>query len=150
LPRGPAAADAGTVAETRERDAPAVVEPAPAPAEPIGPIYDAVEAARIEREKGWAFGADALLIVTDVGGVHADWGTPEQRAIRNATPAMLSATEFAAGSMGPRVRAACWFAERTGRFAAIGSIDDRQAMLRGEAGTRVELHPAGASAVTTT
>ncbi len=37
--------------------------------------------------------------------------------------------------MGPKVRAACWFAERTGGFAAIGSIDDTQALLRGEAGT---------------
>lgn len=91
-------------------------------------------------------GADALLIVTDVD---ADWGTPDQRAIRSATPAMLSAADFAAGSMGPKVRAACWFAERTGRFAAIGSIDDTQALLSGEAGTRVALDAAGASAVGT-
>ena len=41
--------------------------------------------------------------------------------------------------MGPKVRAACWFAERTGGFAAIGSIHDTQALLRGEAGTRVAL-----------
>ena len=34
------------------------------------------------------------------------------------------ARDFAAGSMGPKVRAACWFAERTGGFAAIGSIHD--------------------------
>ena len=67
-------------------------------------------------------GADALLIVTDVDAVYADWGTPEQRAIRNATPEELGGAEFAAGSMGPKVRAACWFAERTGGFAAIGSI----------------------------
>ena len=39
--------------------------------------------------------------------------------------------------MGPKVRAACWFAERAGNFAAIGSITDTQALLRGEAGTRV-------------
>ena len=45
--------------------------------------------------------------------------------------------------MGPKVRAACWFAERTGGFAAIGSIDDTQALLRGEAGTRVALDAAG-------
>jgi carbamate kinase len=95
-------------------------------------------------------GADALLIVTDVDGVYADWGTPEQRAIRSATPEALSASEFADGSMGPKVRAACWFAERTGRFAAIGSIDDTQAMLAGDAGTRVALDAAGASAVGTT
>jgi carbamate kinase len=82
-------------------------------------------------------GADALLIVTDVDAVYADWGTPQQRPIRNATPEELSGSEFAAGSMGPKVRAACWFAERTGQFAAIGSIADTEALLRGEAGTRV-------------
>jgi carbamate kinase len=197
------------------------------PTKPIGPIYDAAEAERLGREKGWTFmpdgdsmrravpspvpkrifgvhviktlldqgvivicaggggiptcyadepapagrrlrgveavidkdlasallaieiDADALLIVTDVDGVYADWGTPEQRAIPAATPAMLSASDFAAGSMGPKVRAACWFAERTGRFAAIGSIHDTQALLRGEAGTRVALDAAGASAVGT-
>jgi carbamate kinase len=52
---------------------------------------------------------------------------------------MLASTEFAAGSMGPKVRAACWFAERTGGFAAIGSINDTKKLLRGEAGTRVAL-----------
>src|SRR6188472_3886938 len=137
------------------------------PTKPIGPLYDADEAARLEREKGWAFmadgdslrravpspapkrifgihvirtlleqgvvvicaggggipttytdaqapagrrlggveavidkdlasallaieiGADALLIVTDVDAVYADWGTPEQRPIRSATPQVL-------------------------------------------------------------
>src|SRR4051812_40285907 len=87
-------------------------------------------------------GADALLIVTDVDAVYADWGTPEQRAIREATPEELGAAEFAAGSMGPKVRAACWFAERTGGFAAIGSIADTQALARGEAGTRVAVKTA--------
>ena len=87
-------------------------------------------------------GADALAIVTDVDAVYADWGTPDQRAIRNATPAQLAGSEFAAGSMGPKVRAACLFAERTGGFAAIGSIADTQALLRGDAGTRVALDAA--------
>ncbi|HWK28358.1 MAG TPA: carbamate kinase [Solirubrobacter sp.] len=82
-------------------------------------------------------GADALLIVTDVDAVYADWGTERQRAIRSATPDELTTASFAAGSMGPKVRAACWFAERTGGFAAIGSIQDTQALLTGEAGTRV-------------
>jgi carbamate kinase len=185
------------------------------PTKPIGPLYDAAEAARLEQEKGWAFmadgdsmrravpspapkrifgihvirslldqgvvvicaggggiptpygedaapagrrlggveavidkdlasallaieiGADALAIVTDVDAVYADWNTPQQRAIRNATPAELAGGAFAEGSMSPKVRAACWFAERTGGFAAIGAIDDTQALLRGEAGTRV-------------
>ena len=50
---------------------------------------------------------------------------------------MLQGSEFAAGSMGPKVRAACDFVERTGGIAAIGSIADTQALVRGEAGTRV-------------
>jgi carbamate kinase len=87
--------------------------------------------------------ADALLIVTDVDAVYADWGTPDQRPIRRATPDALSAGEFAAGSMGPKVRAACSFVERTGGFAAIGSIADTPALLRGEAGTIVSREPAG-------
>ena len=81
--------------------------------------------------------ADALAIVTDVDAVYADWGTPQQRAIRRATPEALAGTEFAAGSMGPKVRAACSFVEETGGLAAIGSIEDTPALLRGEAGTIV-------------
>ena len=87
--------------------------------------------------------ADALLIVTDVDAVYADYGTPEQRAIRRASPEALAATEFAEGSMGPKVRAACSFVEQTGGFAAIGSITDTPALLRGEAGTVVALDAAG-------
>jgi carbamate kinase len=81
--------------------------------------------------------ADALVIVTDVDAVYADWGTPDQRPIRRATPEALSARDFAAGSMGPKVRAACSFVEQTGGFAAIGSIADTPALLRGDAGTMV-------------
>ena len=81
--------------------------------------------------------ADALVIATDVDAVYADWGTPEQRPIRHATPADLAASEFAEGSMGPKVRAACNFVEKTGGTAAIGSITEIEALLRGEAGTTV-------------
>jgi len=82
-------------------------------------------------------GADALVIVTDVDGVYAGWGTPEQKLIEQASPEELASAEFAAGSMGPKVKAACTFAEQTGRRAVIGSITDTQALLRGEAGTTV-------------
>ena len=81
--------------------------------------------------------ADALAIVTDVDAVYVGWGTPDQRAIRRANPEALMGTEFAAGSMGPKVRAACSFVEETGGLAAIGSIEDTPALLRGEAGTIV-------------
>ena len=185
------------------------------PTKPIGPLYDAEAAGRLEAEKGWTFkpdgdslrrvvpspvpkrifeieairallergcvvicaggggipttytdeavpagkrlvgveavidkdlasavlaadlGADALLIVTDVDAVYDEWGKPEQRAIRRATPEALGGAEFAAGSMGPKVKAACQFVERTGGLAVIGSSDDTPALLRGEAGTVV-------------
>jgi carbamate kinase len=187
------------------------------PTKPIGPLYDADEAARLEAEKSWTFkpdgdslrrvvpsprpqrifeieaiktllergcvvicaggggipttyteeptpagrrlvgveavidkdlasallaidlDADVLAIVTDVDAVYAGWGTPEQRPIRAATPAMLAGSEFAEGSMGPKVRAACEFVERTGRRAVIGSIADTAALVRGDAGTVVAL-----------
>jgi carbamate kinase len=82
-------------------------------------------------------GADVLAIVTDVDAVYEGWGTSDQRPIRETTPEELSASEFAAGSMGPKVRAACWFAEQTGGIAAIGSIADTEALVGGDAGTRV-------------
>jgi carbamate kinase len=81
--------------------------------------------------------ADALAIVTDVDAVYEGWGTPEQRAIRRASPQALAETGFAAGSMGPKVKAACSFVEETGGLAVIGSIADTPALLRGEAGTVV-------------
>jgi carbamate kinase len=90
--------------------------------------------------------ADALAIVTDVDAVYTDWGTPGQRAIRRATPEALSASEFAAGSMGPKVRAACQFVEETGGLAAIGSIEDTPALLRGEVGTTVTREAEGIEA----
>jgi carbamate kinase len=108
---------------------------------PAGRRLDGVEAV-IDKDLASALlaadlRADALLIVTDVDAVYTDWGTPEQQAIRTATPAELAGSEFAEGSMGPKVRAACEFVERSGGLAAIGSIDEAQGMLTGEAGTRV-------------
>jgi carbamate kinase len=92
--------------------------------------------------------ADALIIVTDVDAVYADWGSPQQRAIRRATPDAIGESEFAEGSMGPKVRAARMFVEQTGGFAAIGSITDTPALLRGEAGTVVARDAAGLELVT--
>ena len=90
-----------------------------------------------------ALGADVLAIVTDVDGVYSDWGTPQQAAIRRASPEALGRTEFAAGSMGPKVRAACSFVEQTGGLAAIGAIEDTEALIRGEAGTVIARDAAG-------
>jgi len=81
--------------------------------------------------------ADAFLMLTDVEAVYADWGTPAQQPIRETTPRELSATTFAAGSMGPKVEAACTFAATRGRMAGIGRLQDARAILEGRAGTRV-------------
>jgi len=87
--------------------------------------------------------AERLAIVTDVDAVYTNWGTPEQSAIRRASPAALAAEDFAQGSMGPKVAAACAFVERTGGRAVIGSIADTPALLRGESGTTVTLDADG-------
>ena len=81
--------------------------------------------------------ADCLVIVTDVASVFLDWGTPRQRAVGKVTPQALAAHAFAAGSMGPKVEAACEFVLATGRRAVIGSLDQIEAMLAGTAGTQV-------------
>jgi carbamate kinase len=81
--------------------------------------------------------ADLLAIVTDVDAVYTGWGTPEEAVIRRASPQALAEMDFAAGSMGPKVGAACSFVERTGRTAVIGSIEDTPALVAGQAGTVV-------------
>ena len=81
--------------------------------------------------------ADALLLLTDVSGVETDFGRPGSTVRRRATAAELRALDFPAGSMGPKVDAACRFVERTGGVAAIGSLTDAAAVLAGDAGTRI-------------
>jgi carbamate kinase len=84
-----------------------------------------------------AVGAEALLLLTDVPGVWTRWPMGEGEPILRATPGELRAHGFAAGSMGPKVEAACRFVERTGGRAAIGAIDQAEAVLAGTAGTQV-------------
>jgi len=84
--------------------------------------------------------AGILIMATDAQAVYVGFGTPEQRAIVAADPDALLAgyhAEFAAGSMLPKVVAACEFAGATGKPAVIGALADIDAMLAGTAGTRV-------------
>ncbi|HVR96793.1 MAG TPA: carbamate kinase [Thermoanaerobaculia bacterium] len=78
---------------------------------------------------------DFFIMATDADAVYLDWGKPEQRAIRRASPQALAACDFATGSMGPKVEAAVEFASRTGKTSAIGALSDLVRILRGEAGT---------------
>jgi carbamate kinase len=82
-----------------------------------------------------AVDAEALLLLTDVDAVIDGFGTPDARPIRHATPKQLRARSFPAGSMGPKVEAACRFVEATGQMAAIGRLDAATALLRRAAGT---------------
>ena len=53
------------------------------------------------------------------------------------TASELRRAEFPAGSMGPKVGAACRFVEATGGRAAIGSLTEIQKIVDGTAGTQV-------------
>lgn len=83
--------------------------------------------------------ADVFAMATDAAAVYLGFGTPEQRAVAAAHPDALDELrdEFAAGSMRPKVEAACDFARATGRAAAIGTLDDIDGLVAGTAGTRI-------------
>jgi len=83
-------------------------------------------------------GADLYVMLTDADAVYTDWGKPTQRAIRRAAPEALAAMPFAAGSMGPKVDAACRFARSTGKRAAIGELSQLSQILAGQAGTTID------------
>jgi carbamate kinase len=189
------------------------------PTKPIGPLYDAREAAALERERGWSFrpdgdsmrrvvpsptplrvverrqiawlleagsvvicaggggiptaygsdrrlagveavidkdaasallardlGVDVLVMATDAAAVFLGFGTDAQRAITTAHPDALvpeHRDEFAAGSMLPKVLAACDFARSTGRPAVIGQLADIDRLVAGAAGTRITTEVTG-------
>lgn len=86
-------------------------------------------------------GADALLLLTDVRAVSTDITDPAAPMITRTGVDEMRRRTFAPGSMGPKVDAACRFVERTGRRAAIGSLDDAIAILAGTAGTTIVRQP---------
>ena len=81
-------------------------------------------------------GADALLLLTDVEAVYQDFGTPEARPLRELSVAESYALNLPAGSMGPKINAACSFTE-SGGFSGIGRLSDALALLSGQAGTHI-------------
>jgi carbamate kinase len=87
--------------------------------------------------------ASVLLILTDVERVMRGFGTDDARAIDRMTVAeaekLTEAGEFAAGSMGPKVRAAVDFvrAGKSRTRAMIGDLDHAVEVLEGRAGTQI-------------
>jgi carbamate kinase len=81
--------------------------------------------------------ADMLLLLTDVAAVFDGFGTQTARPIECATVGQLRGGLLPAGSMGPKVEAACRFVEATGKKAVIGRLEDAEAMFLGKAGTMI-------------
>jgi carbamate kinase len=96
-------------------------------------------------DKDWAsallaqeLGADFLLLLTETDAVYEGWGTPQKKPIKHASPERLRKYNFAEGSMGPKIEAACAFVEATGGSVGIGSLSDALAILQGKAGTLIK------------
>jgi carbamate kinase len=90
--------------------------------------------------------ADMLIMATDATNAFVNFGKPDQRAITNANPDALMVEhekEFAAGSMLPKIQAACNFAHTAGKPAVIGALADIGSMLSGSAGTRIATDVSG-------
>lgn len=85
--------------------------------------------------------ADELYILTSVEQVMIDFGTPRQRGLGTISAAEarrhLRDGQFPAGSMGPKIEAACRFVEAGGRRALITDISSLIAALDGDTGTWV-------------
>jgi carbamate kinase len=85
--------------------------------------------------------ADVLLILTEVAVVQRGFGTPDAAPLpkldSTTARALLAAGEFPAGSMGPKILAACEFVETGGSRAVITDLESATAALDGTAGTQV-------------
>ncbi len=81
--------------------------------------------------------ADLYIMATDADAVYSQWGTPNARELRHITYQDVKNEDFASGSMGPKVISACWFAEKTGKKAAIGALIDLDKIVLEEKGTTI-------------
>lgn len=84
-----------------------------------------------------SIGADILLMLTDVDAVQTAYGTPHARALSRVSAHELDPSDFASGSMRPKVQAAIEFVNGTGGLAAIGALQEAAEVLAGRAGTTV-------------
>ena len=119
-----------------------VVDPGDGPLEGVEAVIDKDLAGALLAGE---LGAGGYVMLTDVRGVALDHGTDRERWLEEVAVDDLRGHQrdghFAAGSMGPKVEAACRFVERTGARAAIAALDDAVAACHGTAGTRVVQGP---------
>ena len=101
-----------------------------------------VDKDRCSAELALALGFDVLVLLTAVPRVALDFGTRWERPLRRMSLAetrrRLSAGEFPAGSMGPKIESAERFAGGGGRAAIITEPAALLPALRGEDGTWIE------------
>ena len=100
--------------------------------EGVEAVIDKDRATRLLAE---GINADAFIILTDVEAVATNYGQPDSRDIRCATPDAMAEFDFAAGSMGPKVEATVDFVRSGGKIAAIGSLSHASEILTGDSGT---------------
>ena len=81
--------------------------------------------------------ADRLVMLTDVPFVERDWGMEAAAPIASAHPHELRRLSFAAGSMGPKIEAACDFVRSGGQRAIIARLDQGLQAVQGAAGTTI-------------
>lgn len=86
-------------------------------------------------------GLECFLISTDVDQVYLNYKQPSQRGIKRATVDLmehyLKESQFAAGSMGPKIEAATRFIRSGGRDVFITSCDQLIEAVHGKAGTHI-------------
>ncbi|WKZ34755.1 MAG: carbamate kinase [Anaerolineales bacterium] len=86
--------------------------------------------------------ADLFLISTAVEKVAIHFGKPEQKWLDKMTVAEAKAyleegIHFAKGSMAPKIQAAIWYLENSGKEALITDPENIGRALKGETGTRI-------------
>lgn len=83
--------------------------------------------------------AELLVILTEVPCVYLNYGTPKQKPLGAVTISEMETYEkeghFAAGSMGPKVRAILFFLSRGGKRGLITSPEQLGDALEGRVGT---------------
>ena len=83
--------------------------------------------------------ASQLFILTGVEQVALNFGTPDEKRLDRLTPeearGYLAEGHFPAGSMGPKIEAACRFVEGGGKRALITDIFTLSEALEGKTGT---------------
>ena len=83
--------------------------------------------------------ADVLMILTDVEKAALNFGKPDQKDLGELTLSQarvyLEEGEFAKGSMGPKIEAACRFVENGGKRSIISSLTKCKEAFDGKTGT---------------